>query len=422
MNIILPQKTNKYKDYNFLLTALLTLSIWLALHILFMILSGKNFLSDNFYNSFALQAEAWLNGRLELSGDYVWLELAIKDSKYYVSFPPFPSYLMVPFVALFGASFPDTFIAIIVAGTGIVYALKTAFHFDIEKKAAAFLVLFLYTGTSVWQITVDSWVWFIAQNMSLSLMLMAFHYAITCKKGKAAFFTACAMGCRPFSIIYLPLLIYIVYKRTKGRSKGFRLYKVFLASFHHFLPAVAVVFSYMLLNYMRFGNIFEFGHNYLPEFTSQENGQFSIHYLWNNIGALTQLPEIIEGALKFDMFGKVNIFIAFPFYIITLWLTIECIVKGEKIQKIFLIFTWGTIVTNIFFLLLHRTMGGAHFGNRYIIETLPAAFVCTAFLWNQNTGQKKIYRAIKCAVFSITFIFGAVICFKGVLDYYNLYV
>ena len=46
---------------------------------------------------------------------------------------------------------------------------------------------------------------------------------------------------------------------------------------------VAIAVSYMLLNYFRFGNILEFGHNYLPEFMEQsEHGQFSVHYMVNN--------------------------------------------------------------------------------------------------------------------------------------------
>ena len=47
-----------------------------------------------------LQAQSWLEGRLDLGKDYPYLELAVFGGKYYVSFPPFPSYIMFPFAAL----------------------------------------------------------------------------------------------------------------------------------------------------------------------------------------------------------------------------------------------------------------------------------------------------------------------------------
>ncbi len=53
---------------------------------------------ENSYASYTLQACAWLQGRLDIPhGEaYAFLELAIKDGRYYVSFPPFPSYVLLP--------------------------------------------------------------------------------------------------------------------------------------------------------------------------------------------------------------------------------------------------------------------------------------------------------------------------------------
>lgn len=69
--------------------------------ILMWILTGNGLFSHNTYNSYALQAESWCKGRLDLGQNYSFLELAFYKGKYYVSFPPFPSYLLLPF-ALFG--------------------------------------------------------------------------------------------------------------------------------------------------------------------------------------------------------------------------------------------------------------------------------------------------------------------------------
>ena len=54
------------------------------------IFTGKYPWDSNPFNSFTLQACSWLKGRLDLGENYPWLELAIYEGKYYVSFPPFP--------------------------------------------------------------------------------------------------------------------------------------------------------------------------------------------------------------------------------------------------------------------------------------------------------------------------------------------
>ena len=87
------------------------------------------------YDSYMLQARSWVKGRLDLGQNYPHLELAIYPPppdvdgvipdycKYYVSFPPFPSFLMLPF-ALVHWYTADAFIATISAMAATVYAYK----------------------------------------------------------------------------------------------------------------------------------------------------------------------------------------------------------------------------------------------------------------------------------------------------------
>src|SRR5688572_5355201 len=59
------------------------------------------------FNHFALQAEAWLNGRLDLGGPppgYAGMnDFSQFDGRWYVPFPPFPALLLVPSVVLSGS-------------------------------------------------------------------------------------------------------------------------------------------------------------------------------------------------------------------------------------------------------------------------------------------------------------------------------
>ena len=64
----------------------MTLLLFVLLHDLF----GGTLLSSSPYNSYTLQALAWREGRVSLGRDYPWLELAVYQGDYYVSFPPVP--------------------------------------------------------------------------------------------------------------------------------------------------------------------------------------------------------------------------------------------------------------------------------------------------------------------------------------------
>ncbi|MGN1115131.1 MAG: hypothetical protein ACI4TH_01005 [Candidatus Ornithomonoglobus sp.] len=134
------------------------------------------------YNSYILQAQSWLKGRLDLGKNYPHLELAINNGKYYVSFPPFPSYLMLPFV-LVGWTACDGFLALVSSVAGAVYAFKILESFNVKSERAILFALLLTIGSN-WLFTAqNAWVWFIAQNMSFTLTLMAFYYALKYKAG-----------------------------------------------------------------------------------------------------------------------------------------------------------------------------------------------------------------------------------------------
>ena len=88
------------------LLLLMTLVLYLLLHDLF----GGTLLASSPYNSYTLQALAWQKGQLGLGQDYPWLELAIYGGDWFVSFPPVPSVVMLPFTLVFGAETPDNLI------------------------------------------------------------------------------------------------------------------------------------------------------------------------------------------------------------------------------------------------------------------------------------------------------------------------
>ena len=76
------------------------------------------------FDTYTRQALAWRQGDMHIkNGDMLtWLELAIYDDKYYVSFPPVPSVFMLPWTFIFGLETPNSFINWIYAYTAFIFA------------------------------------------------------------------------------------------------------------------------------------------------------------------------------------------------------------------------------------------------------------------------------------------------------------
>lgn len=342
------------------------------------------------YNSYILQAQAWLDGRLDLGQNYEHLELAVFDGKYFVSFPPFPSYLMLPFV-LIGWDTCDGFIALAASLSGAVYAYKTAKFTGVSKNTAVFFALFLTIGSN-WLLTAqNAWVWFIAQNMAFALCMAAIYYAMKNKAGLSLALWACAVGCRPFQALYIPVLIYILYTAHKKNFPDDKIIDIIKKRFLAVVPMLIIAASYMILNYARFGNITEFGHNYLPEHTSSQYGQLNIVYVPENIKNLLRLPSInSDGTFDYPPYNGMCIFMVSPIFISYLVYTIKSYIsKGIEDKKLMTV-TLISIVLIIFCTTMHVTMGGSQFGNRYINDVLPLVLlgICPAI--RQNSKYEKL--------------------------------
>lgn len=330
--------------------------------------TGKGPLGDNPYRSYTLQALAWLDGRLDLGMNYTWLELAIYEGRYYVSFPPFPSVVLLPFAAVFGENTPDHLISWGVTLLGVIYACRLTR--EVRGKSSLFSVLYLYLANGYLFIALQGWVWFLAQSMCFTLSLMALTHAKRGEGVRAMAFWACAVGCRPMVIVYLPLLMVLLVQANRRRDALAKPRAVWL------LPAVCIGGGYMLLNALRFGNPLEFGHNYLPEFMNSEAGQFSLSYLPANLAECLRLPQTggMGGALRFYTYGCMAFWLVSP-----LLLSFMLAWGGAFVRRMRGNWTVRGLLpllalAHLLIVLCHRTMGGWQFGNRYLVDLMPWLF------------------------------------------------
>ena len=326
-------------------------------------------------DSYTLQALNWLQGRTWLlNGEgYTWLELAIYEGKYYVSFPPLPSVVLVPLVLVFGENVPNNLLVGVYGLVSAALAFRVMEQAGRSPKTAAFWGVFTVFGSNMLWMTTYGGVWFQAQALNMALCLGAVLAAQKQKRGAACALLALAVGCRPFSAIYLAVyFIYLVYERR--RAGWFNALKVCL---RHAVIPVCIALVYMLYNYIRFDNPLEFGHNYLPEFTEAEHGQFHISYLWSNWKRLWLEPVWIEnGRLQFTHFNGFMFYIANPLFLVLFASQLRALWRHRVTAEG--VFLTVAMMLNLLALCMHKTLGGWQFGARYTCDLLPFALLYLA--------------------------------------------
>ncbi len=336
--------------------------------------------TKNHYNSYTLQACRWLGGHLDLGQNYSHLEIAQYQGKFYVSFPPFPSYVMLPFAILFSENTPDGWIALAVSLVGAFYVFRLMRQFQKSESSAIFWTLFVTVCSNLLFVATNGWVWFFAQNLCFMLSVMSIYYGVQKNGYLCLAFWAMSVGCRPLNALYGVVLLLLLYQNVKADNPTLSFFGILKKHWKWAIAPCVIAASYMLLNYLRFGNILEFGHNYLPEFTQAQNGQFHPDYIKENFPRLWKLPPMGEGGkVQFPKFNGMAFYLATPVFFSCLIYTVAAFFQKKK-QNPLVWVVYATVVLHFLCLTAHKTMGGFQFGNRYPLDALPYALLI--LLWN----------------------------------------
>ena len=332
--------------------------------LLFHSLAGGTLLERNPYDSYLLQAQNWLQGSMAIQNgeQYPWLELAIFNGKYYLSFPPVPSVLALPW-AMWGGSVPSNLIAAFygLAAAAGVYLLF--WQSGNSPENCAFFSLFGSLGSNSFWLSTSGGVWMLAQLLALAFCVWGCFFWLAGREVPAFFLLALAVGCRPFSV----LLAVVLFLRPVWRAVRHGRWK-HLAAVSVLPVLVALAMSWY--NWARFGSPLEFGRTYLPEFLREENGQFNLIYLWMNLKNLLR-PVLLTKTLdlSFPVFNGFLPFVANPLLLLWLLALIGRLRKKQLDRRdiILVICYLATVVM----LCLHRTLGGWQFGTRYLVDPFP---------------------------------------------------
>ncbi len=404
-------------------TYITMLSVVFIGYVLIHDLVGETLLVHNTWDSYTLQTKRWLQGHIDLDKNYKFLEIAIYKGKFYNSFPPFPSVLLIPWVLLYGYETPNNVIMIIYIMIALTLAYKLAEKLKVRKVLCAFWSVVVVLGCNMMWMSTIAGVWFQAQLINMILLLGAILAMLNNKRILSYICVACAVGCRPFSILYFfVLLVYYLgndikeYRESCNTLKGIKLYgSMLLKQFPGLISAAVIGMTYMLYNFARFDDPLEFGHNYLPEFIESKDGQFHTNYVMYNLYRMFIRGIKIKKnwGLEFTIFDGFWMYIANPIFLLLFACIVLCIVKRIKKQYKFnpvKITILIMLALNVLCLCMHKTLGGWQFGNRYLVDLIPFAYLYILITkWQRGTINKLNRIEILIGMFAIMFnVYGTI--------------
>ncbi len=347
------------------------LIVMLTGYVLLHDLAGGTLLSHSAWDSYTLQALAWREGKTYLSQNYTYLELAIYQGRYYVSFPPVPSLVMLPLTFIFGGNTPNNLVMAAYAMATVSLAYLALRRAGTGAYSAAATALFYVWGSNMLWMSMDGGVWFQAQSLCMLLSTGAVCAAQRGRRILAYALIALAVGCRPFVIVaFIPLCVYF-FCADRAEHPNERALRTAARQLPCLILPALIGGAYMWYNYIRFDSVLEFGHNYLPEFTGAEHGQFWIGYLGQNLYNIFLRPITLKagGALNYPFFDGFIFYIANPIYIVLFFRMLGDI-KHRRLdasRAALLI----AIPAGLVLLCMHKTFGGWQFGARYTVDYIP---------------------------------------------------
>lgn len=321
------------------------------------------------WNHFVVLADAFLHGHLYVTNTLT--ELVNVDNRYYVVYPPMPSFFLIPFVYFFGTDFYQPILSIILGSVNTILAYLLFFRLFRKNNLAIWITILYAFETMQWYHAEVGSSWYVGHIVALFFLWLALLEFFTKKRffviglliGFAYLSRLPAILACSFILIY-SFQDFVDIRVKKVKFKNIALFTSGL------LISVLLNFTY---NFLRYGTVLDQGYVLLPIFNEPwyQNGLFSIR----NIPV--HLQEIFTAMPVFSD--------KFPYLIpsvrvMALWfITPAFILIFFTKFKEKLIYTAAiTVLIMCLPSLMHGGNGSTQFGFRYALDYLPFLLILTA--------------------------------------------
>ena len=357
---------------------------WFIYFLLFTVLHIPGII--NFYhkdganNPYLLFAHSLLHGDLRLPAMPNYLDMIAFHGAYYLPYPPLPSVILLPFVAVFGVNHVNTvFVVVIMSCLNLFLLYQLLKRLAIDQIWVPWLIIAFFFGSGYWYALFTSHhVYAFAQITSCTFQLL-----LLCELfGKRRWwligaYIGCTFLTRQLTICYLIFALGYMWWLHSKQKVQIKIKDLFLLS----LSCGFFIALYLLYNYARFGNPLDPGYaNILFIGVLKERvdryGVFSTRYLLFNLYTFFikgfniefQGPALIQ-IKDMDLWGT-SLLSASPFLIASLRAKWPATLKWSA---------WLTIFGILLGLLFYHNNGYFQTNTiRFSLDFLPLLFLLTA--------------------------------------------
>ena len=332
---------------------------------------------------FVYLAESFLQGRLDLLHvpDPAY-DLTPFNGRWYVSFPPLPALLMIPWVAVRGLAASDIAFSVVLGAldVSLFYAVLVRLRMqdaELMSRDSGFdvwLCVLLGLGTPLWYCAALGSVWYTAHVVAVACLCL---YALEVVGQNRPFLAGLWLGlgflARAPVLLAFPLTVVPGLHAAQNRREAVR----FL--FHVALGAAPALLGQAAYNWMRFGSPVEFGYRWMnsPGALLERQatwGQFSLHFLPENLYTLLVRPpmvSLVPFRIEPDPWGMGLLFTC-PALLLALWRSPagrgETHLSGRQHLHLGL---WLAVLLVQIPSLLYFNTGSYQFGYRFALDWLP---------------------------------------------------
>ncbi|MCC7536586.1 MAG: hypothetical protein IT379_10255 [Deltaproteobacteria bacterium] len=379
--------------------------VYLVCTAVYLVVAGRSRLTHpSTDNHFAVQAHAWIEGRLHVGverapGDNDW---ARYGGKWWMSFPPFPSVVIAPVVAVSGLRTWDRLVWTLLAGAApallfaLLRQLRESGRSARSLREDVFLVVLFAFGSVYFFTAVQGTVWFAAHVVgSILLVLYVWASLDAAHPVLAGICLGLAFATRTPMLFAFPLFVIEALSKHRKPSTSpseepspDRGWPRRLAAFVGGADFAAVARSLALFalpvtvigglvawhNAARFDSAFEFGHRYLDirwRPRMDRWGLMNYHYLGRNLAVVLALVPWLQKTAPYVRISRhgLALWVTTPHYALTLW------PRATSARYVALLLT--AIVVSVPSLLYQNT-GWIQFGYRFSLDYSILLFVALA--------------------------------------------
>lgn len=348
---------------------------------------------DTAFDHYRRLAEAFLQGRVDLTNPPRHLEISQFAGRHYVIPPPLPALLMAPYVAVAGARASQALFGAVAGGLSAMLALFIAARMTDRTADRIWLAVLFAFGTIIWHLTAVGSVWYVAHVVGALGITLAVLETVGQKR---PFVIGAGVAAAFWSHLptALTLPFFIIMTSDRWAPDGLRQWRTVRLGYLNALaaPIAAAILLNFGYNWLRFETIADLSYRLRVNVQNEwwfDRGLFHVAYIPRHLEKLLYAAPIIQSTFPYVTYSVTGLAIwaTTPAFLFALLAPLRA--KGTWAA-------WAGILPTAIVVMSHGATGMTQFGYRLAVDFYPLLFYLTI------TGMRPPLRGAHKAVIALS--------------------